>query len=84
MRSTTLNNLKEASDTLKALNKSDLSELKVIFKRGERTAEYPYWNMLNGPIADAIWHAGQVVSNRRASGNPINPKVSVFSGKNRE
>lgn len=40
--------------------------------------------MLNGPIADALWHVGQVVSFRRSSGNPFNSKVSVFSGKVRE
>ena len=42
---------------------------------------FPFWNMINGPISDAIWHSGQVVANRRASGNPINPKVNVFIGK---
>ena len=28
-----------------------------------------------------LWHCGQVVTNRRASGNPINSKVNVFVGK---
>ena len=45
---------------------------------------YKFWNMLNGPIADAIWHCGQVVMLRRASGNPFNSKVSVFAGKLRD
>jgi hypothetical protein len=40
--------------------------------------------MINGPIADALWHAGQVVTLRRVSGNPINPKVSVFNGRLRD
>lgn len=43
--------------------------------------KYKFWNMLNGPIADAIWHCGQVVTLRRASGNPFTSNVSVFSGK---
>lgn len=46
--------------------------------------EVPFWNMINGPIADALWHCGQVVMLRRASGNPFNSKVSVFQGKLRE
>ena len=45
---------------------------------------FKFWNMLNGPIADAIWHCGQVVMLRRASGNPFNSKASVFSGKIRQ
>ena len=84
MRKNTLENIKMASDILKASKKKDLKKMKVIFKRGDKVNEYPYWNMINGPIADAIWHCGQVVSFRRASGNPFNSKVSVFNGKLRE
>ncbi|WP_282123965.1 hypothetical protein [Algibacter mikhailovii] len=46
--------------------------------------EVPFWNIINGPIADALWHCGQVVMLRRASGNPFNSKVSVFQGKLKE
>ncbi len=46
--------------------------------------EIPFWNIINGPISDALWHCGQVVMLRRASGNPFNSKVSVFQGKLRE
>jgi len=81
LRKATLSNLKEASDILKASPEKNLDELKVIFKRGENASEFPYWNMINGPIADAIYHTGQLVSFRRTSGNPMNPKVNVFSGK---
>lgn len=70
-----LNNLKKASDILK--NKSDLSEFKIIF--GDK--EYPFWNAINGPIADAIWHCGQIVSFRRSSGNPFPKGINVFTGK---
>ena len=83
-RTKTLENLMEASNSLKALTIEDMDDLKVIFQRGERSSEFPYWNMINGPIADAIWHAGQIVAFRRASGNPLNPNVSVFNGKNRK
>ncbi len=77
-RKKTLENIKTAADILRA--SKDISEYKIIFG----TNEYPFWNQLNGPIADAIWHCGQVISFRRSSGNPYNSKASVFSGKVRE
>jgi hypothetical protein len=43
--------------------------------------EFPFWNQINGPISDALWHCGQVVMNRRASGNPLQLGVNVFVGK---
>ncbi|MFT6338063.1 MAG: hypothetical protein ACJATI_004833 [Halioglobus sp.] len=81
-RSFTLNNLKEISDQLRATG--DVSECKIIFKRGEETSEFPFWNLINGPIADAIYHTGQIVSFRRSAGNPSDPNVNVLRGKNRE
>jgi hypothetical protein len=38
------------------------------------------YNLINGPIADATWHTGQVASFRRSSGNPIHSKINQFSG----
>lgn len=73
-RKQTLMNIKEASEILRATE--DLSKFD-----NER---FPFWNLINGPIADALWHCGQVVMLRRASGNPFNSKVSVFTGKLRE
>lgn len=82
-RAATLQNLKEASDLLKS-GQLTLEDCKVVFERSSGSSEFPFWNNINGPIADAIWHCGQVVSFRRASGNPFNSKVSVFSGTVRE
>ena len=73
-RKQTLLNFKKASDIL--LKTDDLSKFD--------NDRFPFWNIINGPIADALWHCGQVVMLRRASGNPFNSKVSVFSGKLRE
>ena len=81
-RAFTLNNLKEISDILRETG--DVSECKIIFKREEKTSEFPFWNLINGPIEDAIYHTGQIVSYRRSSGNPSDPNVNVFRGKNRE
>jgi len=83
-RTQTLLLIKETSDILKKSYEGEMDEFMVIFQRGDSKSEFPFWNLVNGPIADAIWHCGQVVSLRRASGNPFNSKVSVFSGKVRK
>jgi len=70
-REQTLLNLKKASDILREAN--DLS----VFDNDR----FPFWNIINGPIADSTWHCGQLVTLRRASGNPFNSKVDVFQGK---
>ena len=81
-RKMTLENLKTAADILR--ESEDLSQFKIIFKGEKGLTEYPFWNQINGPIEDAIWHCGQVVSFRRSSGNPYNSKASVFTGKVRD
>ena len=83
-RKATLENIKAASDFLRTAAKGTTAKSKVIFQRGEQTSEFPFWNLLNGPLADAIYHVGQIVAYRRASGNPMDSRVSVFSGKTRE
>lgn len=80
LRKLTLVNIAEASDRLKAKD-ARLEDFVVTFQGGGQASQYPFWNLINGPIADALWHCGQVVSFRRASGNPLNPNVSLFSGK---
>jgi hypothetical protein len=67
-------NLKTAADVLR--ESDDISQYKIIFGANEM----PFWNQVNGPIADAIWHCGQLASFRRTSGNPINPNVNHFKG----
>jgi hypothetical protein len=82
-RKKTLEALHRASEILKS-GKDGLEDYPIVFQRGENRTELPFWNQLNGPIADALWHVGQVVSFRRASGNPFNSKVSVLTGTVRE
>lgn len=43
-------------------------------------ATYPFWYWLNGPIADALTHVGQITSWRRMAGNPQPAGVDVFRG----
>lgn len=83
-RKKTLANIKQSSDILKAAKPGDLEEFQIIFKNGDKTSEYPFWNQINGPISDALWHVGQVVTHRRSSGNPFNSKVSVLQGRVRD
>ena len=83
-RAQTLMNFQKSSELMKAGDPNEMESYKIIFKRGENQSEFPFWNLINGPISDALWHTGQVVLMRRAVGNPINPKVSVFMGKLRE
>lgn len=80
LRASTLNNLKEASLYLRE-EQPDLAKKPIISLRSN--SEFPFWHLINGQVSDAIYHVGQIVSFRRASGNPINPNVSVFMGKNR-
>ena len=77
-RKLTLINFKTAADILRT--SEDISKFKIVFG----TNEFPFWNNLNGPIEDAVWHCGQIVLLRRASGNPYNSKASVFTGKVRD
>jgi hypothetical protein len=79
MREKTLKNIQTASDLLK---KSDakLEDLDMIFEQGSNKSEFPFWNLINGPISDALWHVGQVVTFRRSSGNPLPNGVNVLTG----
>ena len=80
LRIITLNNLSEASELFLNYNENELNELNIIFERGGKQSKFPIWNLINGPIADALYHTGQVVSFRRTSGNPISKGVNVFLG----
>lgn len=84
LRKGTLLNLQKASELCAGKTEREVSEFVVIFQRGENSNEFPYWNMINGPISDALWHVGQIVSFRRSSGNPLHPGVSVLRGKTRK
>ena len=84
LRARTLQYIEEASMQLKGKPQEALDAMEVVFKREDRTSSYPFWNLLNGPINDAVYHTGQVVTFRRASGNPLDFRVSFFRGKNKE
>jgi uncharacterized damage-inducible protein DinB len=80
LRKETLNNLKLTREVFTSFNDEDLKNVKIIFQDKSRKYEFPIWNLINGPISDAIYHTGQLVSFRRTSGNPIPKGVNVFLG----
>ncbi len=83
LRALTLENIRLTSDILKR-ETTQLENLPLIFERPQGKTEYPFWNLINGPVSDALWHVGQIVSFRRSSGNPLPPGVNVLSGTRRE
>jgi len=54
-----------------------MSEAEVAACRG---SDFPFWNMINGPLADALTHVGQVNAWRRLAGNPVS-RANVFRGR---
>ena len=42
--------------------------------------KFDLYNLFHGPISDALYHTGQIVVFRRASGNPIPKGVNHFMG----
>ena len=79
LRAETLINLERA---VVALDKIEhLSGLTLKILRRNHTFEFEFWHLINGQISDALWHSGQVVMNRRASGNPLRSGVNVFLGQ---
>ena len=84
LREKTLEYLEQANTLFLDKTEEEVVQMQVIFQRGTEQYSYPIWNMLNGPLADAIYHTGQVVSFRRTTGNPIQKGVNVFIGKTKE
>lgn len=78
IRKATLDNIEAASKKLILCEHGSLEKFDMIF--ASSGSEFPFWNLLNGPIADAINHVGQVISFRRTNGNPYNQNLSVLRG----
>jgi hypothetical protein len=81
LRRATLERIKQLSVRLKATSTDQFADMSLRFKRGDRDLDFPFWYVINGPMADALCHVGQVVSYRRAAGNPIDRHVKVLLGK---
>lgn len=80
LREQTLQHIQRASEILKQPD-ARLENFDMVFKgQSGKESDFPFWNVINGPISDALWHIGQVVSFRRSSGNPIPEGVDVLTG----
>ena len=77
IRKETLQHLERVVNILKASNDADFKDYNIRYANG---GQMPFWNAINGPIGDAIYHTGQVVLMRRMSGNPMDSKVNVLAG----
>jgi len=80
LRAETLTYLEQAAQVLSQADQESLENMKIIFDREGKQSAFSLWNLINGPISDALYHTGQVVSFRRTSGNPIAKGVNVFLG----
>ena len=65
----------DLSEKLKKMSDEDLLEIEKNTSR-----KLPFWYWINGPIADALTHVGQITSWRRIAGNPQLKGVNVFIG----
>lgn len=74
----TLHLCKIFSHHLSSLTKEEIAEASVYLKRTD--THYSFWYLINGPLADALTHIGQINTWRRISGNPV-PKISPFTGE---
>lgn len=84
LRAKTLKTLERASKILLTSEDADFERYNMVFGEGEDAPRLSFWYQLNGPIADALWHTGQVASFRRSSGNPMDNRVSVLQGRRLE
>lgn len=75
VRNTTLEGLLSLRDSFDSLSDEDVQKIRLEGK--------PFWHLLNGPIADALTHVGQINTLRRVAGNPaqeLNPFLGVPPG----
>lgn len=81
IRRTTLQRIQAISEQLSSMDNESIAKLEMKIKAGPDEMQVPFWHFLQGPIGDAYYHLGQVVSFRRSTGNPIDPNVQPFMGK---
>jgi hypothetical protein len=78
IRAETLQLLGKIRAQLLRMPDASLAECKIVARM--TGAEVPFWYVINGPLADALTHVGQINAWRRLAGFPT-PKANVFLGK---
>lgn len=76
IRGITLDKISRIRGRLLETSPEQLASIRIRTRR----VDYPFWNVINGPLSDALTHVGQVNSWRRLNGNPV-PAHNVFLGK---
>jgi len=71
-RAEALSIIHDLRETLIAMSDKDLDRLRI--------RDRPFWNIVNGPLSDALTHTGQINSFRRLAGNPV-AGANVFLGE---
>lgn len=72
----------KASAKLQEMSNDALASSGFMHRSSENPV--PFWYLINGPIADALTHVGQISSWRRMAGNPQPKGVSVLWGTSPE
>lgn len=78
IRKATLALFASSRTQLETMDDTMLSNSKI--QPHHQQATFPFWHLLNGPVADALTHVGQINSWRRIAGNPT-PAHNPFLGK---
>ena len=78
IRDETLEILFSVRGRLARMTDEELAQCRVVRKANH--AVFPFWNFINGPLADALTHVGQINSWRRIAGYPP-VKADVFTGQ---
>jgi hypothetical protein len=68
LRLKTLEILQRVRERLAGLDDHVFAEHRVVRRDG---SIWPVWNIMNGPLADALTHVGQINAWRRLNGNPV-------------
>ena len=68
----------EFRNFVSTLSDQEIEAVKITLRR--TNSSYPVWYLINGPLADALTHVGQLVSWRRIAGNPIS-RISYLTGE---
>ena len=65
------------SECLGEISDDDLARVNVHLKRLDK--DFSFWYLINGFLADALTHIGQIISWRRIAGSPVK-RISPFTG----
>ena len=71
-RTEALKIIHDLRDAMLAMSDEDLGKIRIRDK--------PFWNVINGPLSDALTHTGQINSFRRLAHNPV-AGANVFLGE---